>query len=182
MTSLAGPKLNFSLSVISDFFWQRSRTKLKYSRWNDTDGVWDTSKVNSWAFCELVSNQGHPRSLGQRSNFKILCLGGDWCATCFWIRFLSRTQKGTLEHILNGPNRPKSENSKSADILLNGTNSDLLGHSKRQNPAVFQDSGLKFCAHISKYHYTYIPFFEQSKTSRKVLKSKNDHSFRFSKF
>ena len=61
-----------------------------------------------------------------------------------------KNTKITLEHFLNGPNRTTNENRKNAEILVNSVNSGLLGKSKRQNSAGFQESDLKFGTHIHR--------------------------------
>ena len=71
-----------------------------------------------------------------------------------WYMFLGQVSvknaKMTQEHFLNGPNRTKCDHRKNAEIAVNSVKSGLLGHSRRQNSAVFQNIDLKFCTHIHR--------------------------------
>ena len=66
-----------------------------------------------------------------------------------------------LEHFLNDPNRTKFENRENTGILVNSVKSGTLGHSERQNSAVFKISTLNF-VHVftGKCSFTCILFFE----------------------
>ena len=92
-----------------------------------------------------MSNQGHPRSKGQKG--QILKFGFGWCDTC---SDFYQECKITIEHFLNGRNRTKFENRENAEILVINVMSGLFGHSKRQNSAVFQDINVKYCTHINR--------------------------------
>ena len=84
-----------------------------------------------------MPSQGHPRSRGQKGqnhNF-----GFVWCDTCFYVRFLSRTQKMTLEHFFNGPNPAKNENRKIAEFLVNSVKVAFLVIQNGKTQPFFQD-------------------------------------------
>ena len=88
--------------------------------------------------------------MSKKFKFKILSLGGvivRFSSDFVLVRFSSRTQK-RLQHFLYCPNRKKMKIGKNAEIFVNYVKSGLLGHSKRQNSAVFQNSNLQFCTEI----------------------------------
>ena len=79
---------------------------------------------------DLVSNEGHARSQGQKLKFNILSLGG--VLYVFGSDF-PKNVKMSLEHFWNGPKSDKNENRENAEILVNSVEVAFFGHSKRQN-------------------------------------------------
>ena len=74
------------------------------------------------------------------------------------VSFSSRTQKMTLEHFFNHPDRTNFENWENAEIAGNSVKNDLLWPSKHQNYVIFQDIYMKFCAHIHLTGFFHIYF------------------------
>ena len=135
--------------------------QMKRSQYNDIDRVWETSRYHPKLSMSIFKVTRSRK--GQTKNFRF-----GWSDICFWVSF-SRTQKLTLEHFLNGPNRKKSENRENTEIAGNSVKNSRFQPSKQQNSVIFQDIYLKFCinicapdralSHIFRFFLKYSPIF-----------------------
>ena len=81
------------------------------------DRVYDTSKYPPKPFVTLCQSQviQSPEVKNRQiSNFEF-----GWPNTCFWVRFLSRTQKTIIRMLFERPKSDKIENRRNAEIIVN---------------------------------------------------------------
>ena len=107
------------------------------------DRIWNASKYPLKHFvvlCQIKAIQGHEV---KKVIFKISSLSG--VIHVFGYDFRHERKKRPLNTFWTSQIWQKLKIRKKAEILVNSVKSDLLGHSKRQNSAVFKDSNFKVC-------------------------------------